>query len=125
MSKKPLREWLEYLHLSTRQLIVLFGGLFLLSMLVTLIVLITTRPGAGPPAADAETIDYEPMMLHQFLLPTAEPAYTLQPHAWRKRIPRWSQEQIDRYWIPLNKIVLEIIIKENDRRIDAIFEEIP
>ena len=104
----------------------LLGGVFLLSTLITLIILITADPTAKQNEfAEASQSDFEAMSLHQFMLPPAEVGYKSRPYLWRERIQRWADEQVERYWIPLNKIVLEIIIKENDKRIEEIFEGIP
>jgi hypothetical protein len=38
---------------------------------------------------------------------------------------RWSGEQVQRYWIPLEEIAVERIEQENDRRIEELFEGVP
>ena len=47
------------------------------------------------------------------------------PYLLREPIDRWSDQQVQRYWIPLDKIAVDLIRKENDRRMRALFEGVP
>jgi hypothetical protein len=48
-----------------------------------------------------------------------------EPYLLRPKLDRWRDEQVNRYWIPLEELALDLVRKENDRRIEALFEEIP
>jgi hypothetical protein len=48
-----------------------------------------------------------------------------EPILLRPRLMRWREEQVGRYWIPLEDIAADIVRRENDRRIEELFEDIP
>jgi hypothetical protein len=129
--------------------VVLFSALFLLSVLITLVVLSGRRPAVGSPAAETEG---EPapsveqiiaeftgtgsgpvaatgsggiVSVQDFVLPEVVQEDAGAPYLLRPRMNRWQQEQIQRYWIPLEEVALDIVVKENDRRIEKLFEDIP
>jgi hypothetical protein len=143
-------------------MIVLFAALFVLSALITLLIL--RAGGNGPlatdvavagtgPAAPGEQIAVEkvieefsdanalganewsrsgmemgsrgPLTVQDFFLPESVQPDDAGPYLLRRRLDRWSEEQIRRYWIPLEDIALDLIQRENDRRIEALFEDIP
>ena len=43
----------------------------------------------------------------------------------RSRRLKWSREQVDRFWIPPESIVLQLLKKENDAVLEDIFESVP
>ena len=49
----------------------------------------------------------------------------MPPYMLRRPMSSWSDEQVRRFWIPLETIAIERIVAENDRRIDEMFEEVP
>lgn len=107
--------------------ILLFAALFLLSGLAAWLVLAgrerdgeEKRAAAAPPRAAARTELY----FHDFVLPQAQDAPP-EIYPWRSPTPRWSQEEVERYWIPLREITLDYLSAENDNRMEKLFAEVP
>jgi hypothetical protein len=47
-----------------------------------------------------------------------------QTYLSRPRTPRWSEEQVQRYWVPLKDVILDIVSRQSDHRIDQILEDV-
>lgn len=112
-------------------------ALFVLSALITLLVLVA---GAGE-RVPAQSSDSAPeaesprdagslfpgsagrgaVSVGEFLLDEPrigeDPPYILRPPT-----PRWTQQQVERYWVPLKDVILEIISGQSDRRIDELLQ---
>jgi hypothetical protein len=119
--------------------------LFILSVVVTLAVLLARAGGSDAepegennPVGSAEQIieDFvgggpggrQPegaLTVQDFILPGGVERDGDQPYLLRPRLERWGKEQVDRFWIPLEEIALDLIRRENDRRIEKLFEGIP
>lgn len=109
--------------------VLLFAALFLLSGLLSWLVLAGRDRGAAEITEEAEQprprSDAPPKLyFHDFILGQPENALP-EIYLWRSRTPRWDEEQVGRYWIPLKEITLEILARENDERIGELFEEVP
>jgi len=128
-----------------------FAGLFLVSVLVTLIVLLSGRnglegePDEQPPLTSVEQLidDFSRpasgarqlagagtggehvLNVQDFILPQVVKGDSPEPILLRPRLKRWREEQVGRYWIPLEDIAADIVRRENDRRIEELFEDIP
>lgn len=125
MRKRP---WPE--QLTPRQLLLAGAALFVLSLIVTLAVLLAAgRRGAGPAAEPKAPTRSElsPMRLRARDFILDEPVEEPQPEIYFFRPPlaRWSEEQVKRFWVPLNEVVLEMLKRENDRRFEKMFEGVP
>jgi len=108
-------------------MIVVFAGLFILSALLTLAVLSSGRSGAErevPVSSIARNVD-DLLSVRDLILPVRVQEDRDEPYLLRPRLDRWRDEQVNRYWIPLEKLALDLVGEENDRRIEALFEEIP
>jgi hypothetical protein len=125
-----LRKRLRLEDLQPRHIALGAAGLFLLSVAVTLIILVSAgpRPAAGTPPP-AETRPEEPAMgrlgIQDFLLEAPEAPPRPRVHLFRERTPRWSEEQVRRFWVPVNEAVLRILRRENDRRTEELLREVP
>jgi len=122
-----LRKRLRLDQLKPGQLALGLGGLFLLSVAVTLIVLLAAPRGrprleAGKPL-EAEAP--EPLGVQDFLLENPEPPALPRVFLYREPTPRWSEEQVRRYWVPVDKAVMDILKRENDSRMEQLFREVP
>jgi hypothetical protein len=129
-----LRKRLRLEDLKPRHLALGAGGLFLLSVAVTLIVLAASvgrRPAkdAAPPTAPSTS---EPEVgavgrlgMQDFLLEAPEAPPQPGVHLFRERTPRWSEEQVRRFWVPVDEAVLRILRRENDRRTEELLREVP
>jgi hypothetical protein len=131
-------------------MIVAFAGLFVLSALITLAVLGSGRSGAAGQAPvssieqiiddfsvpgsegssarrSAETVSGadEILSVQDLILPMRVQGDSAEPYLLRPKLNRWRDEQVNRYWIPLEELALDLVRKENDRRIETLFEEIP
>jgi hypothetical protein len=133
-----LRKRLRLEQLTPRQLALGAAGLFLLSVAVTLVILVSAprrRPPeqAAAPAAEAGQAAGkavpEPMAgrlgITDFLLEAPEPPPRPGIYLFRERLPRWTQPQVERYWIPVNEAVLRLLRRENDRRTEELLREVP
>ncbi|MBN1835699.1 MAG: hypothetical protein JW820_07605 [Spirochaetales bacterium] len=137
----------------TRRMVLVGAGLFVGSAVVTLIIVLTAggRP-SGPSEAVPEPAEqpagevFGAVGLGDLLLAPSDgepqgPAWGsggairdlrearsaghAPPYLLRPPLERWSREQVQRYWIPLNDIAVDRIRQENDRRMHALFEEVP
>ena len=97
------------------------GGLFVLSTLITLAILLAggRRPAPAQPAEQAR------LGIQDFLLADAPPPVQPEIFLFRARQARWTEEQLRRFWIPPEKVILEILARENDRRVDRLLQEVP
>jgi hypothetical protein len=129
-----------------------FSALFVVSALVTLLILLSGRrgidavaerenapvtsveqlledfSGSGAPAGQAAGMRLsavEAPSVQDFILPQDVKGDSPEPHLLRPRLERWGEEQVGRYWIPLEDIALDLLRRENDRRIEQLFEDIP
>ncbi len=131
-----MRKRLRLEELTPRQLALGAAALFLLSVAVTLAVLVSSPrgqppaagspPEASPAAAPAAS---EPAVgrlgLTDFILEVPEPPPQPRIYLFRERLPRWTEQQVRRYWIPVNEAVLRILRRENDRRTEQLLREVP
>jgi hypothetical protein len=126
-----LRKRLRLEDLKPRQLALGAAGLFLLSVAATLIVLAASprrelpAEEPAPAARPAEEPIAGRLGIKDFLLEAPEPPAQPRIHLFRERTPRWSEEQVRRYWIPVNEAVLRILRRENDRRTEELLREVP
>ena len=114
--------------------IVVFAGLFVLSALITLAVLSsgskiverkTTDDFSVPRPDDSNIPTGDLLNVQDLILPMRVEEGRVEPYFLRPKLERWREEQVNRYWIPLEELALDLVRKENDRRIDTLFEEIP
>ena len=134
-----MRKRLRLEELTPRQLALGAAGLFLLSVGVTLVILATSQrhaqAAAGYPAPSKEGYAAtgqaapEPAVgrlgIKDFLLEAPEPAPQPRIYLFRERLPRWTEQQVRRYWVPVNEAVLRILRRENDRRTEELLREVP
>jgi len=127
-----LRKKLRLEDLKPRHLALGAAGLFLLSVAITLIILAASAgrrrapPGLSPVAAPSAA---EPQAgrlgIQDFLLEAPEAPPQPRIHLFRERTPRWSEEQVRRFWVPVDEAVLRILRQENDRRTEELLREVP
>ena len=126
-------------------MIVLFFLLFVLSGLITLMILTSGERKTSFPESELDTGQGASVQriveefsrseesagkdsvltVQDFLLPENPDVGGSGPYLLRQRLERWSEQQVQRYWIPLEDIALDLVVKENDRRIESLFEDIP
>jgi hypothetical protein len=63
--------------------------------------------------------------IQDFLLEAPEAPPRPRVHLFRERTPRWSEDQVRRFWVPVNEAVLRILRRENDRRTEEMLREVP
>jgi hypothetical protein len=124
-----LRKKLRLEDLQPRHFLLGAAGLFLLSVAVTLIILVSAGPRPASAAAPpAEARAAEPAVgrlgIQDFLLEAPEAPPRPGIHLFRERTPRWSEEQVRRFWVPVNEAVLRILRRENDRRTEDLLREV-
>jgi hypothetical protein len=114
------------------------AGLFLLSVAVTLAILVSSprrraRAEEAPPLPEAGQaagqVASQPAVgrlgITDFLLEAPEPPPQPRIYLFREPLPRWTEQQVERYWVPVNEAVLRILQRENDRRIEELLREVP
>lgn len=127
------------------RVIALCSALFVFSVVITLVVLTSGRAGVSSPEIEIRAEGAIPverivedfsrggasaaagsaLTVQDFLLPESPAVDGSGPYLLRQRLDRWSEEQVQRYWIPLEDIALDLVVEENDRRIESLFEDIP
>ena len=140
-----MRKKLRLEELKPRQLALGAAVLFLLSVAVTLAILVSSPrrrlSAAGSPTdqagrsageeavAGAAPSAHAPTVgrlgIADFLLEAPEPPPQPRVYLFRERLPRWTEQQISRYWVPVNEAVLRILRRENDRRTEELLREVP
>ncbi len=125
-------------RLRRRELLIL-GGIALISALVTLAIMLSAAPRtsgsrtaespaaagtagtARPPGASAEVT----LSLSDFILPEP-PALEKGPRYYqlRQRSPRWSREQVERYWVPPRDVAADVLGRANDKAMEEFFESL-
>ena len=131
-------------------MIIVFAGLFVLSVLVTITILSSGRSGASrqvPVSSIEQIVDEfsapgsedsvtrrragtasgteDLLSVQDLILPMSLQGHGAGQYFLRPKLERWGDEQVNRYWIPLEELALDLVRKENDRRIEMMFEEIP
>ncbi|MBN2552346.1 MAG: hypothetical protein JXB06_06230 [Spirochaetales bacterium] len=81
--------------------------------------------GQARRAAGLDAGSGDALSVQDFILPQSVPEDTGEPYLLRPRLERWGEQQVGRYWIPLETIALDLVERENDRRIEELFEDIP
>jgi len=114
-------------------MVLVAAGLFFGSAVVTLVIVLATgslgtaresAPVAPPARAPAETPGA--IGLSDLLLPhPPHVAGRAPPYLLREPLSRWSNEQVQRYWISLRDIAVERVRQENDRRIRELLQGVP
>ena len=124
MRKKALPDY--------KWIIPLLVALFSLSSLITLIILMRGNirepiPAAagGKPQSQSESSIRKGLTLNDFQLQNPDQDRPSETYLLREKMERWSDEQVNKFWIPLDEIALDILMEENDRRIEDIFKDIP
>ena len=51
--------------------------------------------------------------------------FSNEPLTIRNQRRKWSQDEIEPYWIPVEPIVIDILNSENERAIEDIFKNVP
>jgi len=150
-SVSSFRAWGAAVPVKTKR-IAAFSALFLLSALITLLILLSGRDKVDlePEAEEVPITSVEQIIgdfsgsgaesqqsirlgsgvedtlsVQDFILPRNVKGDSPEPHLLRAKLERWQEEQVNRYWIPLADIASDLIRRENDRRIEKLFEDIP
>lgn len=114
-------------------------GLSILSAGLTLLVMHPSRPPARPAAEPAEAAgkagrggtaarvgdDFSLSFRDFEIPPEPESGESAGFHPFRDRYTSWSAEQVDRFWVPLREIAADILARENDEKIERMFQDIP
>ncbi len=115
-----------------RREVLLVAAAGVLAAVVTLIVLVASfnaqerrasrpeaavRTGTGPAQAELSVDD--------FLLPSVHPVDAVPDYyPFRPRLPRWSRENVEKFWVSPRQIATDAIGTINDRNMESIFEKV-
>ncbi len=114
-------------------LIFIFSGVFVLSALVTLLFLVLRSPAADEeigqhqaPQRELEILSSKELSFGDFITNLdLQDSRQEDYYLFRKQFESWSEEQVDRFWLPLHDITLDILVKKNDELVEEIFKDIP
>jgi len=120
---------------SVRREVVLIAALALASAVVTLIVL-TISFNARERRAPDEASDIhgrgtiaqakDELSFDDFILPAAPQAdKPVEYYPFRPRLPRWTKENMDKFWVSPRQIATDTIGIINDRNMESFFEKVP
>ncbi len=116
-----------------------------MSVLVTLLILLAsgskerasltedTSPRAGETylplspeqRPEAAYLPEDSPTFNDFLFPENDRSQYSTGLLLRDKHEYWSDEEVARFWIPLDEIALDILIEENNRKVREIFKDIP
>ncbi len=105
-----------------------------LAAVITLIVLIASsnaRQGRATPseargAAGAASLSAEnELSVDDFVLPSLRPADAAPEYSpFRRRLLRWSRENVEKFWVSPRQIATDAIGTINDRNMESMFEKV-
>lgn len=114
-------------------LILIFSGVFVFSSLVTLLFLVLRNPAADEkigqyqaPQRELEILTAKELSFGDFITDLdLQDSRQEDYYLFRKQFESWSKEQVDRFWIPLHDITLDILVKKNDELVEELLKDIP
>jgi len=114
-------------------LILIFSGVFILSALVTLLFLVLRNPAADEeigqyqaPQRDLEILTAKELSFGDFITDLdLQDSRQEDYYLFRKQFESWSEEQVDKFWLPLHDITVDILLKKNDELVEKLFKDIP
>ena len=98
-----------------------FGAL----AIVTLAMIIVARSGGAVTTVDPAQIPSAPVPFHEFILADQNRELDDGFVFYRPRLDAWSDEQVAQYWQPVEDVVEGYLRRQNDRRIELLFADIP
>ncbi len=114
-------------------LILIFSGIFILSALVTLLFLVFRNPVGDQeieqyqaPQSELEMFTAKELSFGDFITDIElQDSRREDYYLFRKRFESWSEEQVDKFWLPLHDITVDILVKKNDELVEELFKDIP
>jgi len=101
------------------------------TFIVTLALFLNWRTGVDQAEAEASLSgrtkeEEQELQTSDFILAVPD-LINLDPQYYplRPRIKVWSQVLVDKYWVPVPKILLDIVSKKNDKSVEEILGRIP
>ena len=107
-----------------------FAGLAVISATITLLLGSGAQPGRGA-AEDSNELEvpisgFPVLTARDFLLYEGVTNETIDRfYLLRERFDRWTDDQINRFWIPPETIVEDLLKQRNDRLIEEILKSVP
>lgn len=116
------------LFLLSLKILGILAGVALLSLLIVLILTGITR--AEQPAAPVlsqapldptrQNLDLSQFRYRDKIEELLKPAW----RPWRPRVPRWTEEMVDRFWIAPQEIELEKLQQINDNNLERLLQKL-
>ena len=114
-------------------LILIFSGVFVFSSLITLLFLVLSNPAADDkieqyqaPQRELEILTADELSFGDFIIDFGlQDSRQEDYYLFRKQFESWSEEQVDKFWIPLHDITVDILVKKNDELVEELFKDIP
>jgi len=101
------------------------AGLALIAVAITVIVNVSRRPQVEISVYEPEYNGTSDLKLSDFMiedpLPMDDPDWTYA----RQSKDRWSQQEVDYFWVDPVEIGIEELEKENDKMVEDFFEAVP
>ncbi len=121
---------IKHLDLDKNQIIIIFAIIGLLTIFVTLIVFLG--------AEKEETVEYTyPELTPDDMLATSLTAsdfliekpglleFDSEYYLIREQYEQWDWTQVQKYWVNIKNILIDILSKENDRKMEDLIDSIP
>jgi hypothetical protein len=117
--------------LADRRMVLFVSILALLTFVVTLVLFLGRQSRMENPTTPIETVKIESdevkrLLPSDFVMVEEELVSLDHRHyPFRVQIKEWSPAQVNKYWIPVRDILIDIISRKNDRLLEEILETIP
>jgi hypothetical protein len=112
-----------------RIFLLLVAALALLSVVVTIIVGLAASPKeaprSGPPILGGPMGESTFSVFDLAVPDETARALALEPALFREPRRMWSSEEVEAYWVDPRDLGIEVLSRENRKKIDAIFEAVP
>jgi hypothetical protein len=93
---------------------------------VTVVVTALARSGRQPtPASQTPSAAVVSVPFHEFVLSEEYRQIDDGFVVFRERLPAWSREQVEQFWQPVEDVIEAYLRRQNDRRIELLFAEVP
>jgi hypothetical protein len=120
----------DFLSITRGKLILFFSATLTLALLISVIMILSftcgQKPGAvkkpavsAPPEEKSVSVAATDLMLEEYSFDAGESYYL-----FRDRMKRWTKDQVDRFFIPVQEILRDYFKKKNDNRVKDFFDSI-
>ena len=119
----------EILRLTKHKIIIFGAAISVVTLIITLLVFFgsgSVSAGREQPVTFPKEQPSTKLSVYDFLL-EEQPVVSLEPEYYllRKPLPKWEPEQVEKYWIMPQDIIIETIKQKNSRNLEDVLKQIP